>query len=403
MLYLCDFKPSLFKPVAMKLKMFSIVLACPLFLLFGFSNGIKHHCSSPKNKTAPKADVSSSYADTVVTNFFKRTTGWIASDGGLTIPLSDGRTLWLMGDSHINDYDVKSETVPCLFQVRNCALLQPKNDWQWQNTQTLIGKGPGNKNYFKFNTDDHYFSWPGGGVQIGDTVYVFCSSLQNKAGGGAFGFGPAGNDRWAKIKFPEMSVAGYTQLPDFAGIGFGSSMIKNDKDGYVYVYGAKLVITAGEIYVARFPIKNPNAAWTFWDGKGWANSAAQSKPMAKSPSNSVSFCKVKNKYVMVCSQFNVGCDQGKDIYTATSDSPLGPFTQPKVVYSIPDRKEGHSPFFYSVFGHPEFINSKNELLITYSINGYEKCVVDCVNGRSDPNVYRPRGIRVPLKMIDEGL
>jgi len=389
------------KPIAMKLKIFSALLACPLLLLFSFDKGVKHHPSPQRSIHTEKTGVA--YADTVVTNFFKRTTGWIASDGALTVPLNDGRTLWLMGDSHINDYDMKTGTTPCLFQVRNCALLQPKNDWQWQHTQTLTGKGPGNKNYFKFNASDHYFSWPGAGVQIGDTVYVYCSNLQNKAGGGAFGFGSAGNDWWAKIKYPGMTVAAYTQLPSFAGIGFGFSMIKNDKDGYVYVYGSKLVVTAGEIYIARFPIHNPNAAWTFWDGEGWNTDAAKSKIIARSPSTSVSFCKVKNKYIMVCSEFNVGCDQGKDIYTATSNSPLGPFTKPKVVYSIPDRKEGHSPFFYSVFGHPEFINRQNELLITYSINGYGKCVVDCVNGRSDPNIYRPRGIRVPLKLIDKDL
>jgi hypothetical protein len=387
----------------MKIKLLSVFSTCSLILLFGFNGGVNHNSSAHKHTAVAHAAGLPSYPDIVATNFFKRSTGWIASDGGLTVPLRDGRTLWLMGDSHVNDYDVKTATVPCLFQVRNCALLQPANDWAWQHTQTLIGNGPGNKNYFKFNTNDKYFTWPGAGVQIGDTVYVYCSSLMNKAGGGAFGFGSAGNDYWAKIKYPEMTVAGYTQFPAFAGINYGFSMIKNDADGFVYVYGSKLKVIKGEIYVARFPISDPNAKWTFWDGKGWNADAAQSKMIATSPSTSVSFCKVKNKYIMVSSEFNVGCDQGKDIYTATSNSPLGPFSTPKVVYSIPDRKEGHSPFFYSVFGHPEFINSQNELLITYSINGYEKCVVDCVNGRSDPNVYRPRAIRVPLKFIDAAL
>lgn len=372
-------------------------------LLFGFNNGVVHHSPAKKPDIKKHVFPRTSYPDTLVDNFFKRTTGWIASDGGLTVPLKNGNVLWLMGDSHVNDYDLKTGTIPCLFQVRNCALLQPRGDWQWQHTQTLIGAGPGHKNYFKFNASDTYFSWPGAGVQIGDTVYVYCGNLKNKPGGGAFGFGSAGNDYWAKVKYPEMTVAGYKQLPAFAGIGFGFSMIKNEKDGFVYVYGSKLKVIEGEIYVARFPVNSPDAPWTFWDGKNWVNDAAKSKIIARSPSTSVSFCKVKGKYVMVSSQFSVGCDQGKDIYTATASSPLGPFNKPKVVYSIPDRKEGHSPFFYSVFGHPEFINNKNELLITYSINGYEKCTTDCINGRSDPNIYRPRGIRVPLKLIDAAL
>jgi hypothetical protein len=384
----------------MKLKLYGFLVFPAIILLVAFKVVPPVKLSSKhKRKTSARF----AYPDTVVTNFFKRDSGWIASDGALTIPLSDGRSMWLMGDSHINDYDVKTATVPCLFQVRNCVLLQPGNDWQWQHTQTFIGKGPGIKSYFKFDPGDTYFSWPGAGVQIGDTVYVHCSNLKNKPGGGAFGFEKGGNDYLAKIKYPGMKVSGYKQLPPYSGINFGFSMIKNNKDGYVYVYGSKLKLISGEIYVARFPINNPNALWSYWDGNSWNPDPAKSKVILESPSTSVSICKVKNKYIMLGTQFSVGCDQGKDIYSATSDSPLGPFNKPKVIYSIPDRKNGHSPFFYSVFGHPEYINADNELLVTYSINGYGNCVTDCINGRNDPNVYRPRGIRVPLKLIDRAL
>src|ERR1700759_4112488 len=85
--------------------------------------------------------------DTTVTNFFRCTSGWISSDGGITISLRDGRTLWLMGDSHIDDYDPATATVNCLFQVRNAALIQRKDDWDWHNTKTLIGSGPGIKSF----------------------------------------------------------------------------------------------------------------------------------------------------------------------------------------------------------------------------------------------------------------
>jgi len=384
----------------MRSKVFSFLIFPAIILLVGFKVLSPGRSSSKhKHKTSSRI----TYADTVVTNFFKRDSGWIASDGALTIPLSDGKSMWLMGDSHINDYDVKTATVPCLFQVRNCVLLQPGNDWQWQHTQTFIGKGPGTKSYFKFDPGDRYFSWPGAGVQIGDTVYVYCSNLKNKSGGGAFGFEKGGNDYVAKIKYPGMKVSAYTQLPAHNDIGFDFSMIKNDNDGYVYVYGSKLKLIAGELYVARFPVNNPNAPWMYWDGNNWNPDPAKSKVILESPSTSVSICKVKNKYIMLCTQFSVGCDQGKDIYSAISDSPLGPFNKPKVIYSIPDRKNGHSPFFYSVFGHPEYINTDNELLVTYSINGYGNCTTDCINGRNDPNVYRPRGIRVPLKLIDPAL
>jgi hypothetical protein len=70
---------------------------------------------------------------------------------------------------------------------------------------------------------------------------------------------------------------------------------------------------------------------------------------------------------------------------------------------VDDSLNGHFPFFYLANPHPEFDNGRNELLITYSINGYESCFNSCINGRMDPNVYRPRAVRVPFKAIDPGL
>jgi hypothetical protein len=342
------------------------------------------------------------YKDDAVTRFFNRSQGWIASDGALTVPLNDGSSLWLMGDSHFNDYDPNTGTIPCLFQVRNCVLLQPHNDWNWMHTTTFIGNGPGIKSYFKLNPSDTWFSWPGAGVQIKDTIYVYCSNLK-KVAPGNFGWGSGGLDMWGKIKYPEMKVVSYSPLQDFGSVGFGFGMIKDERSGYIYVYGSKLKVTAGKLYVARFPIKNPNEKWDFWDGKDWNKDVSKIASIGNAPSTSLSICKIKNKYLLFTSEFSVGCDEGKKIYVATANSPVGPFSSHKVIYSIPDNKNGHSPFFYGVFAHPEFVNNKNELLVTYDINGYDKCATDCVNGRSDPNIYRPRGIRVPLKLIDPSL
>ncbi len=49
------------------------------------------------------------------------------------------------GDSHINDFDTASGTMPCLFQVRNAALLQ-----QSDGTNTLFSSNP---------TGDRLFGW----------------------------------------------------------------------------------------------------------------------------------------------------------------------------------------------------------------------------------------------------
>jgi len=386
----------------MKVRPYFVLPILLLVFLMGFSKGVLPGKIWAKSHQKTDPFLGKVYQDDSITRFFNRSQGWIASDGALTIPLNDGGSLWLMGDSHFSDYDPKTGTVPCLFQVRNCVLLQPYNDWDWMHTTTFIGNGPGIKSYFKLDPSDTYFSWPGAGVQLGDTIYVYCSNLK-KINNTTFGWGSGGLDVWGKIKYPEMTVAAYSPLQDFGGVAFGFGMIKDEKAGYVYVYGSKLNVTAGKVYVARFPISNPNEKWAFWDGRGWNKDVSQIVSIGNAPSNSMSICRVKNKYLLFTSEFSVGCDQGKRIYVATAGSPVGPFSAHRVIYSIPDNKEGHSPFFYGVFAHPEDVNSKDELLVTYDINGYDKCAVDCVNGRSDPNIYRPRGIRVPLKLIDPSL
>lgn len=46
------------------------------------------------------------YKDSEVVNFFRRTKGWVAGDGAFTVPLSNGKILWIMGDSFIDTYDL---------------------------------------------------------------------------------------------------------------------------------------------------------------------------------------------------------------------------------------------------------------------------------------------------------
>jgi hypothetical protein len=343
------------------------------------------------------------YKDTVITNYFRRETGLIASDNAISVPLSNGKVFWNFGDAFIDSYDPVTKTIPCLFQVRNAALVQPMHDWKWQNTQTLIGTNTtGIKSLFKNNTNDDHFLWPAAGFQLSDTMYMYCTSLL-KTGTGPFDFAPDGKDVWAKVKIPEMKVVMYTNLPAFNGINFGFGYVKDEANGVMYAFGYKPDFIESNVFVARFSLNNPNTNWKFWNGNAWADSAKNAAPITRGASNSVYVCKVKNKYILVTSEFSVGCDQGKKIYVSVSDQPTGPFTPRKEIYSIDDREQGHSPFFYSVFPHPEYINYKNELLITYCVNGYEACVPFCVNNRANPDHYRPRAIQVPLKLIDKDL
>jgi hypothetical protein len=360
-----------------------------LIPLLGLGLLLSCGCAS-KRESAPQRQV---YKDGAFTEIFRRTTGLTAGDGGFSIPLSDGRVLWLFGDSHVDDFDGTTQTLPCLFQVRNAALVQPAgNSGAWQ---TLVGNHRGFRSLFKYSENDEEWCWPVNGFQQGQTVYVYLTALRKTGKGGMWGFESIGHDYWAKLKFPDLTVNEYVPLPGFNGISFGAGFVR-ERDGYTYAFGGKQKGLGSEVFVARFNSNSPEKQWSFWDGNAWNPSPTNAVAIAQGSSTSVHICKIKDRFLLTTSEFSVACDQGKRIFTSTSRSPTGPFSSLKAVFAVDELVDGHWPFFYLPVAHPELINRKNELLITYSINGYEPCIPICKDGRLLPDSYRLRAIRVPL-------
>ncbi|WP_431213989.1 prolipoprotein diacylglyceryl transferase family protein [Puia sp. P3] len=172
--------------------------------------------------------------DTMISRFFQRDTGWIASDGCISIPLSDRRVLWMMGDSYIDNYNKARGTVGCLFQVRNSALLQPLGDWRPSATSTLVGSGP--SGFLRNDPRDSHLLWPTGGWQVGDTVYVYANNIVNASGG--LGFASGGSDFLARLRMPDLTPVGYDSLPWFNGAVFGLGFDNEEKGDYVYTWGS---------------------------------------------------------------------------------------------------------------------------------------------------------------------
>ncbi len=341
------------------------------------------------------------YKDQAATQFFQRSSGWIASDGALSVPLSDGRTLWLMGDSHIDDYDETTGTIPLLFQVRNSALLQPASDWDWTNTQTLVGSSTGTKkSLFKEAKNDSVWLWPGNGIQIEDTVFIYCSEL-TRFGSGSLGFRNTGKEMWAKMKFPEVEVVDYQYLPDFRGVNFGVGFVAAEDKQHVYAFGQRLVPenAGSDVFVGRFRVEDPGAPWEYWDGDSWNTDIKKLSSVAQA-AISPHVTKIGDTFLVMSTELSVGCDQGRTIFLSTGQKATGPFNEMRTLYTIDDTLQGHYPFFYSVAAHPQFLDerSSENLLVTYCINGYAPCF-EPKNGRLNPNHYRPRAIRVSLGEI----
>jgi hypothetical protein len=351
-----------------------------------------------------------SYRDDEVVKFFHRTLstqGSIAFDQGSSIPLSDGRVLWVTEDAFDGSRVTTDGNLMCgFFQYHNSILIQPANhDWNPNNTPNMtISTSNANQPRQICNTQTGTdVSWPGVGVEVGSTVYMYNAEISFSASTTKqvvyeLTENAPGNNLWAVKR---TLVAGISDQTD---IGWQAGFVKAN-DGYVYVYGTKGVFfNANNLYVGRFAVTDPHT-YTYWNGTAWVATpiSANTASVGSSQSN-VAFAYAKGKYIMMQTDLGYFCDPSPhNIYLSTSSSPTGPFTKPVKVFSIEDRYRGHLNRYYTPMIHPEFDNGKNELLLTYSINFGSGCTGvsdnNCVNNEQPSINYQVKGVRVPYSLI----
>lgn len=151
--------------------------------------------------------------------------------------------------------------------------------------------------------------------------------------------------------------------------------------------------------VARFPEGSIQEPWEYHSNSGWTTNIADAANIHSEFTSSFHVAEVNGKFVMITTEFSVGCNQGSEIYSYTSETPYGPFTNKQVIWTVDDTLQGNVPFFYQANAHTEYDNGKDELLVTYCINSYGDCVNTCDNGRLNPDYYRPKAIRVPYGVM----
>lgn len=379
-----------------KLFIFSAALgiagcAATMVLIQSCTKNQSRSVNAPATASSLKTNSGSvAYQDNTVTNWFKRNSnglGSIAFDQGSSVPLSNGKVLWLTGDTYYNDLN-SDGTTPCLFNYHNTVLQQPSTT-NWTQSSTTNLTYATSPQIFSDIVTANYF-WPANGVEISSKVYTYLIEMTGSTYVGAqVGvFNEADNT----VNYTTVS------LPNLAGISYQNGMFKVGTT--VYVYGTKLTDGYGDtqVYVAKFSTTSP-ATWSFWNGSTWASApTAGSGIVANTTSNALTVNYVNGKYVMIFTQFNYQCDEGTAIYGSTSTSPTSGFSTPITIYNIPDKVNGHTPRFYTPIIHPEF-TANNEFLLTYCINNYAPCIAQCNSSKAVPDYYRPRAVRVPYVVL----
>ncbi len=339
--------------------------------------------------------------DSVFTEYFRPNSGgWTAGDATLSVPLPDGRTIWLFGDSYLENVNTTNNTLSCLFQIRNCMVVQDSIDPALLTTYIDEGQSGVLRSTFKLGPNDPAILWPGHGFTDADTVYIYLDEIDNATMShlGLY---------VAKLQLPGLQINGIYELPEHAGIIMGRAVITDTASGYRYIYGNKVNWIVWEPFVARTLIgTNILAPYQFYTGSGWSyNPYAAATVSSEYVSPGFSAFKMNNRFFILTQENGLlTCGLGREIYIMESENPWGPFTNKQLVYTIEDQFNGHYTLTYNAQAHPSFTEN-GELLVSYNINDRVDtlepfiCPSQCKNlgrDRMDADTYRPKFIRVPM-------
>lgn len=330
------------------------------------------------------------YPDPVFTEDFRQENGWQAGDATISVPLPNGKVLWLFGDSYVDmPYNPADTSLPCLFNRNNAIVIQDSAGLSYH--MTLIPPTPG------------HFYWPGKGFYYDGKIYIFL--FERTFSGGSLTFVGA---RYAELSYPGLELLGVHAIPTPEGIEFGKAAFVDAANGWLYIYGSKTVPFFHRYYAARSPLNNLMQEWSYWNGSTWALQPGPSAYLP-SPANgcpSFSVFPHNGKYYML-SQDNgyLTCGLGRDIKLYTADAPQGPFNFFELVYTVEDTYEGQYLATYNAQAHPEI---GGDLLVSYNLNDVNLsnsgCPRQCSTGsRFNADTYRPKFVRMSWPNLLAGL
>ena len=315
-----------------------------------------------------------------------------AGDGMYSIPLPDGRSIFLMGDSYVGTVS---------------GGQRPTTDRMYRNTyfvydrgkvSAIYGYGGNNKASAAIPPgypDEQKWYWPGHGFVNGDKLYIF-QTLMYQGGEGMWGF-MYETTHILEYHLPDLELKKITPIPfkGSADIHYGMAALSDGDYNYIYaqvdIRNDMDPIT--EVLVARTVVGNPYNNWQYFNGSGWsANSsdAVKLEGLSSVPvSSQFNVFKLREKYVLLTQKktFNSG-----EIYTFIADSPVGPWRNKQLIFKTYEQNIPNL-LTYNAMAHPQF-EKDGMILVSYNVN-----TLVFAEQFSDVSTYRPRFFWIDIDRI----
>lgn len=336
------------------------------------------------------------------------TTGtWLAADGGRTIPLSNGTSIHLFGDTML---DASTPDDPTAFEfvgnsigLVHCAGGQYSVEYIW-----AVRDGE-REAFFDIGVPGVRL-WPVDGFEREGRLHVLLTKIIATDDG--FGFDCIGTE-WAtidnpfdaprdwRISYQDFTAAG-TYLPD-KGITV--------ENGYAYLFSSLLVGDYPQpAILLRLPLSSLDAPGEHLEylavGGDWRSTTrfagdARIVVQEASPNMYVHYHSGLGRYVTVHADPVFG---SPEMVVQTAESLEGPWSEGVPVFEFPEmlapRADGADVICYAVTEHPELrMNGDNTLVVTYSCNTPGAPVP----ARKDLGVYYPKTVTIDVGRIKDSL
>jgi len=317
---------------------------------------------------------------------FTRDTGWTGADGAYSVAMSDTVTLWLYMDTWIGRI-INQRHEDAAMVSNTIALQTGKNpssasvSFFWQMTEdgrptAFIKPAEGVGEFWIFHsvvTDGQLYLFLKQIIEGGRYIATWLGKVEN----------PQDEPPHWRVKQYRVPFGRYSMKGD---LSFGSAVMR-DGD-LVYVYGYAEQADTRQMTVSRATADHMADfnEWRFWTGTDWVADANQSAGLFQGLAceYSVSFQPALKKYVVVYTDGGMSAD----IVMRVSDTPVGPWSEPCVLYTCPEPRWHKTYFCYAGKGHPE-ISGPDELIVTYVCNSS-----DFARMAGDARIYRPRFLKM---------
>ncbi len=316
------------------------------------------NASSVANAASDITTTKAIYWDSVFTRYGG---GWTGGDAAVSYPLPDGRVMWLWGDSFL-DTVYPDRHRPIIGFIHNQIVTTNLEGGEFTTYYGGIKRLP--KPFFESKDGNTYY-WPGYAFMNKNNTQVFVSldKVKPTGEGGAFGFEVVGVD-FGILSFPQLTLQKIVPFSRDKTINWAGNAWEDNNNGYVYLYGTESTTWNKYVHVARTTKNNPMGDITYYDGNGWVKDPSKSTRVLGGVSESYTFFKYQNKYYLL----SQGSLLSRDIYIWDAASPVGPFTQKRLVYTTPSKVGSYDVWTYNATAHLEFTTANNQLLVGYCTN-----------------------------------